>query len=215
LQSDSSLIQDSKVISTFESVNKWKATLFSRPIKYLIKRSDGTEVKYDYTHCYVGVSPADSNTVHIIWQFVFVNILASGNFLPDKFVLGPAEGNKLCLAFKYPYPTTSLCYFILNTDSEVNLYKEADDAFNDIQSPNIHVQEQDPNNVIPLSNILVQNKLSDIGTKLVTINSVCCFDNSTVFDLSDETINFILLYSIVDGKPDYSVYKLTDLSKNP
>ena len=221
--SESSKLQQ-KVIATFELVNKWKVTLFSRPIKYLIKRSDGTEGQYDYTLCYVGVSPADSNTVRIIWQFVFVNPPSSGvHFLPDKFVFGPADKNKFCLAFKYPYPTSSLCFFVLNPNGEeVHLYDDINKMINDKNSPNAHVENQDPNNFIQLSKIHFQNEFRNIGPELLTINSVCCYGNSAVFSLSStENIfklskakgNFILRYSIVDENAAYNVYKITDLEK--
>lgn len=217
LQSESSTIQEPKIISTFESINKWKATLFLQPITHKwTKRTDGTEVKEEHYLCYVGISPADSNEIYPVWQFIFANIPASVKFLPDKFVFGPADNNKLCLAFKYPYPTTSLCIFNLDPNSkEIQLYKETDEAFNgnDIKSPNMHIQDQDPNNFIPLSKFLGPNQLKDVAPVSVTINSICSYDNCAVFNLSGANRNFILRYSVVDGKPVYSVYKLNDLTK--
>jgi hypothetical protein len=213
IRSGDTSIQKPKVIATFESINKWKATVFLQPLIQKIKRTDGTEVEQVHTLCYVGVLPKDSNTIHPVWQCVFGNVPGLGNLLPDKFVLGPAEGNKLCLAFMYRIPTGSFCLFVLDPNNEVNLYKEIDDASKDKKSPNAHLDNQDPNNVIPLSNILKQYKNSDVGLGIQTINSVCYYANSAVFYLSGLERNFVLHYAIIDGKPIYSVYKLNDLTK--
>lgn len=212
LQSNKSSIKEPKVITTFELVNKWKATLFLRPITHKwTKRTDGTEVEEEHSLCYVGISPSDSNEIYPVWQCIFANIPASVKFLPDKFVFGPADDNKLCLAFKYPYPTTSLCIFVLDPDSkEIKLYRETEEAFNDIKSPNRHLQDEDPNNIIPLSKVIRLIQLKNVAPVSVTINSVCSYGNSTVFNLSGANRNFILRYSIVDDKPIYSVYKINE-----
>ncbi|MBN2590007.1 MAG: hypothetical protein JXA96_09100 [Sedimentisphaerales bacterium] len=199
---DSNTTQDT-VITTFELVNEWKATLFSRPLKRINEHIDGTKDELLDILYYVEVKPADSNTIHIVWECLFPEIPGLGKLRPYEFVYGPAEDDKLCLSFLMYFPVHSLCYFVLDPNDEIEI---EDDKTTDDNSTIMHLINHDPNMTIPLSKIFGLYINTEFFSKIEKMNSVSFYDNTAIFNFSSLKNNYILSYSIVGDKPVYSAY---------
>jgi hypothetical protein len=194
-----------EVITSFELVNKWKATLFSRTLKKINERVDGTHIDMLY---YVEVKLTDSNTIHKVWECLFPEIPGLGQIRPYEFVFGPAEDDKFCLSFVMYHPVNSLCYFVLDPNKEIDIddYKTADE-----NSTIMRLINHDPNITIPLSNIFGLYKNSEVLVRIEKMNSVCFDENTAIFNFSSVENEFIFRYSIVNNKPIYSAYKINGI----
>ena len=209
-QSESATIQEPKVIATFELINKWKATLFVSSIIHKVTGLNNEEIPFQYIIYYVEISPVDTTVTRRIWQCEFSSNNVSPSTLAYNFLLGPMNNGKLCISF---LQGNNINYFILDPNSNFKPYNEETKALYDMNSPDSHIINRDPNNVISLYPLSSKNIFPSYSPNNMFLNSVCGYENYSVFNLTIKKQKFILRYSIVDGKPVYSVYKVTDLEK--
>jgi hypothetical protein len=209
MQSAKSSTQDIKAIATFESHNKWKVSLYSKPVTRVMKRNDGTDAQLRSLVFYVETTTADTSATRRIWQNEYGIMENAPDWNPRNFIFGPADDNKLCLAFVL---TGSLRFFKIDPNNTTDRpYEERDisELFNKLDE--WEKTENDPNTIIPIDPIESKRIIPSYSPNTIFINSVCGYGNCSLFNLTIKGQKFILRYSIIDGKPVYSVYKLTEL----
>jgi hypothetical protein len=207
MQSANSTNLDTKAIATFESVNEWKVTLYSKPVTHIMKRQDGTEAQLKCLLFYVETTIADTSVTRRIWQYEHTIMENAPDWNPRNLIFGPTDDNKLCLAFVL---TGSLRFFKIDPNSTISQYKE--DSI--MLDRTLYKIENDPNTIILLDPIESKRVIPSYSPNTIFIDSVYGYENYALFNLTIKGQKFILRYSIIDGKPVYSVYKLTDLSKS-
>ena len=205
-----SAILQKKEIATFESHDKWKATLYSSLWNVKGPVVGGKETMLKNIIYYIEILPKDSNEVQRIWQCQYPFMERNPSFTPYDFSFGPMTNDKFCIAF---LEGSKLNYFILDPNSRVIPYNESSKPALEKNSPTASILNRDPNNVISLSHLFSKKIFPSYSPNNMFLNSVFGYENYSVFDLTIKKQKFILRYSIVDGEPVYSVYKVTDLEK--
>jgi hypothetical protein len=210
IQLDKSSNQEVKAIVTFESINEWKATLSSTPLFHKVPGINGKEAILKNIVYYVEYLSQDSNEVRRIWQCEFSILEESPDANPHNFIFGTTDSNNFCIAF---LRGPDLNYFILEPNSKLIPYTEESKSALDKNSPTALIIDRNPNNVISLYQISFNKIFPSYSPNTIFIDSVCSYENYAIFNLTIKGQKFILHYTIIDGKPVYSVYKISDSEK--
>jgi hypothetical protein len=198
-----------KVLGTLELRGVWKATLFSKPFPFMVRRPDGNDVQLTNTLCYVDVLSADSNTPRRVWQRDFVALEGLEAFVPHGLTLGPVDEQRFCLAY---LQGLTLYSFILDSRIRLNPTEDAP-ASAPSKVSDIRAAKKDPNG-IDLREVIDEKRYPDLRVDGLSIAGVCGFAESRMVHLLGQNKQGVVLrYQPGEKKLTCQVFQLSEIAK--